>query len=559
MKFQNRFNKLREKFQPLCRDKERGNQQGFSRWKKQSGLRKSVWLGVALFLLFCGVVLWHPAKIVGAVQVAYNKWKLLTLILDKIERFYVEEKDPDEILDHAISGMLSSLDAHSVYLSPSEYAKWKEQYTGYYGIGLKYNFLHPALIVCSLVEGGPAERSGIKLGDKILSIQGTDVANLKNEEIRQLLIGPEGSNVIIEIQRNGFNDHLVFEVPREKIILESIPCYFMYNDQVGYIKIAYFSSTTPTELDIAVAKLQNENMSRLILDLRDNSGGEFNAGVEVADRFLSAGKIIVFTQGRFAQSNQQYISTNGSTYDDIPLIVLVNQATASDAEIVAGALQDWDRALIVGNRTYGKALVQTEYPFQDGSALLLTTARYFTPLGRLIQKDSGQADVAAGSLDRKETKIKLEVTPQKYVTPKGRIVYGGGGIAPDIYLEESALTMPEIIYELSRLNKNYILKFADRFVSANPKVTQDQTKFVFEYQVTDPVLEQFYVFLRNAGELQLEREARVSPAALKFALKREIAGRMWGDNGRFMISVLGDKDVRKSIEYFTQAENLISR
>ena len=559
MEFQNRLNKLRREFRAFCRDKGRGNQQKFCRSKKQSAFKNSVWLAVILFLFFGSVALWHPAKIAGAAQAAYNKWKLLTLILDKIERFYVEEKDPDEILDHAISGMLSSLDAHSVYLSPSEYARWKEQYTGYYGIGLKYNFLHPALIVCALVEGGPAERSGIKLGDKILSLQGADVANLKNEEIRQLLIGPEGSYMIVEIQRDGLDDHLVFEVPREKILLESIPCYFMYNDQVGYIKIAHFTSTTPTELDIAVAKLQDENMGWLILDLRDNSGGELNAGVEVADRFLSAGKIIVFTQGRFVQSNQQYISTNESTYDDFALIVLVNQATASDAEIVAGALQDWDRALIVGDRTYGKALVQTEYPFQDGSALLLTTARYFTPLGRLIQRDSGQADVGAGPQVKKETKTKLEVTPQKFVTPKGRIVYGGGGIAPDISLEESAMTMPEIIYKLSRLNKNYMLKFADRFVSGNPKVTQDQTKFVFEYQVTDPVLEQFYLFLRNAGELQLEKEARASSAALKFALKREIAGRVWGDNGRFMVAVLGDIQVRKSVEYFAQAENLISR
>ena len=492
----------------------------------------------------------------NASQLDYNKWKILTLILDKIERFYVDPDVSENLFESTISGLLSSLDPHSAYLTADEYAKWKEKYEGYYGIGLRYNFIYGKPVVCSLVENSPAKKCGILLGDRILSIQGTSVINLKTEEIRHLLLGPLDTSVNIIIERDDPDTMHEFDVPRKQILLESIPCAFMYNDTIGYIKIAYFTQSTPTELDMAFASLKEQGMQQLVLDLRDNSGGEFTAGIEVADRFLNAGKIIVFTQGRSNNANHQYISSDQNTLPFIPIIVLVNQATASDAEIVAGAIQDWDRGIIAGQPTYGKALIQTEYPFPDGSALLLTTARYYTPLGRLIQRDYQGSSSKNHLYSAEPLPHNKKSKKQEFMTPGGRIIYAGDGITPDFLVDYQEFKISDFMNSLYVNNNKFIFQYVDKFVRQRSELINNQNEYLINFQLPDSVSYDFYQALSKSGNHIPENNFKKCKKDINYALKLEIAGRIWGDSGRIMVHVLGDSQIQKSINLFSKAMEL---
>ncbi|RMD96458.1 MAG: PDZ domain-containing protein, partial [Calditrichaeota bacterium] len=314
----------------------------------------------------------HPTKVLSSAQELYNKWMVLTMILDKVERFYVDERDPDELLRNAIDGMLSGLDPHSVYISEEQYKAFSKAYEGYFGVGIKYNIIGNQFVVTNVMENGPAAIAGVRVGDRLIKLEGVPISELRAQQIEQILIGSEDKAVTLQVARPNIDELVTFELPKRKIEHKSVPVALMLDEQTGYIKISNFTESTPAEFDAEYAQLKQHGMKRLVLDLRNNGGGAFDAGVAIADRFLSGGKMIVFTKGRALRSSQQYIATSSRTVPRDPLIVLVNEATASDAEIVAGAIQDWDRGLIVGRRTFGKALVQTEFPFQDGSILLLT-------------------------------------------------------------------------------------------------------------------------------------------------------------------------------------------
>ena len=506
----------------------------------------------ALAALFVGLAI-HPRKVLSSAQELYNKWMVLTMILDKVERFYVDERNPDDLLKNAIDGMLSGLDPHTVYISSEQYKVFCENYEGYLGIGLKYSIISGQYVVTSLVENGPAAISGIKLGDRIVKIEGVAVQDLDAPAMEQHLSGNEQKCVALEIARPKVKELLTFELPKRQINRKSVPAALMLDEQTGYIKITNFTDSTPQEMDAAFHQLQNEGMARLVLDLRNNSGGAFEAGAAVADRFLSGGKMIVFTKGRAMRSSQQYIATNGNTLPRIPLIVMVNEATASDAEIVAGAIQDWDRGLIVGRRTFGKALVQTEFPFQDGSILLLTTARYYTPLGRLIQSDyyvnPGQ------TLKDEEYRFK------KYKTPRGRLVFGGGGIRPDVLLKDDNAEISPVLKKLYLTNEDVFFKFADLYAANLPPDHQAQElgDFLKEFKVSAEMLEDFY---RQAGAADptLKADAlRRQRRELAKALKIEIAWRLWGEKGRYAAAALYDSEISKALLHFDKAAELISK
>ena len=367
------------------------------------------------------------------------------------------------------------------------------------------------------------------------------------------LSGNDDKYVCLEIARPNEEELLTFELPKRQIDHESVPVALMVDDQTGYIKILNFTDTTPTEIDIAFAQLKQEGMSQLILDLRNNSGGAFEAGAAVADRFLSGGKMIVFTKGRALRSSQQYIATASKTFPRTPLIVLVNEATASDAEIIAGAIQDWDRGLIVGRRTFGKALVQTEFPFQDGSILLLTTARYYTPLGRLIQSDY----YANPSLSLKDEEYRFK----KYKTPQGRLVFGGGGIRPDIKLDKVSKEIPSAIKKLYLSREDVFFKFADAYAAglSQEQHVQDLWGFLKDFKVSSAMVEDFYELVKTANVPVQQSELRSHHNEIKKSIKIEIAWRLWGEKGRYAAAALTDAEIKKSLSYFGQASGLIAK
>jgi len=505
---------------------------------------------VTLGVVFLVLVLGGPAKIGSAAQNMYNKWMILTMILDKIERFYVDPVDPDALLQNAINGMLSGLDPHSVYLPAAYYKSYSEKYGGYYGVGLKYHIVGNQFIVTALVDNGPAALAGIHVGDRILKIEGIPIADLNPSELNSLMSGNDEEVVSIEIQHENDKSR-VFELPKRRIHYESVPAAFKLNETTGYIKIVHFTESTPMELDLAFADLNGRGMQQVLIDLRNNSGGMFNAGVSVADRFLTAGKLIVTTRGRSAQATEQYSATQRVTFPAYPLILLVNEATASDAEIVAGAIQDWDRGLVVGRRTYGKALVQTEYPFQDGSVLLLTTARYYTPLGRLIQRE----ELTARTEDRDER------TLLKYTTPKGRTVYGGGGIQPDVEISVSDKQIPDLLKKLYLSRENILFDFVQEYVTtlSEEEKPEDLDRYAFEYEVPDSLLHLFYQRMKIAKQGVNQNMFDLHIEDIKIAIKQEIALRLWGEQGKYSTAALSDEEIQKALNYFAKARELVSR
>ncbi|RPH89457.1 MAG: hypothetical protein EHM72_20345, partial [Calditrichaeota bacterium] len=395
-----------------------------------------------------------------------------------------------------------------------------------------------------------AALAGILIGDRIQKIDGQVVSEISTDEMESLLGGNRNQYVSLDILRPSQNLVMHFDLQKRKIDIESISAACMLDTITGYIRITHFAESTPIELDLAFAELNGVGMRRLLLDLRNNSGGDFEAGIAVADRFIEGGKLIVFTQGRAPQTSGQFIATSSVTFPQLPLVVLVNEKTASDAEIITGAIQDWDRGIVVGRTTFGKALVQTEYPFQDGSIRLLTTARYYTPLGRSIQNENVLSDEGKSPA----------VAPKKFKTPKGRFVSDGGGIQPDFESKKNAKSIPALLKKFYAEDNDYFLKFADEYIVTIPEETRPkkQNDFLAAFQMDDVLWNRFSNWVSNQPALKinsgdLDSIRFIVAAELKIAL----AWRLWGDEGRNAATAAVDEEVQKSLQYFEQADKIL--
>ncbi len=352
--------------------------------------------------------------------------------LAAIEANYVEEVDTENLVYQAIGGMLQTLDPHSSFMDPQSYAQMRERQEGrYYGLGISINVINGDITVMSLFEGSPAYRSGIRSGDVIARISGQSAKDMTSEEAVSLLRGPKGTAVNISLRRVGYDDFIEMAVERDEISIATIEAAFLAENDVGYVKLGDFSETTNRDLTAALKMLRGAGMKRLLLDLRNNPGGPLDQSIKVSNQFLPKGDLIVYTRGRVENSDQDYHATREGEFTDIPLIVLVNRNSASASEIVAGSIQDHDRGLVVGETTFGKALVQSIYRVSHGAGLALTTARYYTPSGRMIQRPwDGTFDEYLTYSMRDQSPPVHSPVDRKY-TDGGRVVYSGGGIEPD--------------------------------------------------------------------------------------------------------------------------------
>jgi len=490
----------------------------------------------------------------------YSKIRIFTQILDTIQRAYVDERDPDELLDDAIKGMLSHLDPHTTFLPADEFENWTQSFEGYSGIGISFDILRDKITVMSVIQGGPSDRIGLRPGDRIVAIDGRSAIGLKRDDVPRRLMGPTGSPVEITVERQGWPRPRRFVLVREHIALKSIPYAYMLDSGIGYIKIDRFTSSTARELDAQLTRLERLGMKRLLLDLRGNGGGYLSAAVDVCDAFLPGGRKIVYTKGRSRSSFQEYYSTDATTHPPYPMVVLIDHATASASEIVAGALQDWDRALIVGRTSFGKGLVQSQYRFADGSALLLTTARFYTPSGRLIQRDysdkTKEQYYAEAYADHEKLTWRAIHQPS-YKTANGRTVRGGGGITPDVWIEETEPPLSEVVRRVLFSDQRYLYTFVVDLATSRPEIKQmGLDSFVRSFEISDRSLARFVSLVRRMG-------GRFSPAELyrhgdnlKFLLKRELAYLLWGPRGRFLVNMQRDVELRQALRCFDQAEAL---
>jgi carboxyl-terminal processing protease len=363
-----------------------------------------------------------------------ERYNVFTAALNQIDTKYVEKVDSDRLVYGAINGMLSTLDPHSSFMDPKAYAALRERQEGhYYGLGISITVIDGDITVSALFEGSPAYKKGIRRGDVIAKINGEDAKGWTSEQAVAKLRGPRGTPVAVSIRRAGYEKLIDVEVVRDEINIPSVPSAFMLSPDVGYIQLRDFSETTDRELGVALKDLTGKGMKRLLLDIRENPGGPLDQAIKVSNRFLPKGDMIVYTRGRIPNSDQDYRAVENSEFTNLPIVMLANRKSASASEIVTGALQDHDRVVVVGETTWGKALVQSIYRLSEGAGLALTTAHYFTPSGRLIQRpwDETFDEYLSYTLRDQDPNKVHPASDLKYTVRLGRKVYSGGGIEPD--------------------------------------------------------------------------------------------------------------------------------
>jgi carboxyl-terminal processing protease len=396
-----------------------------------------------------------------------QQYRVFTSALAAIDREYVDDVPSDRLVYSAIDGMLKTLDPHSSFFDPKSYAQMRERQEGkYYGLGIQIQVVDGDITVMSVFEGSPAYKTGLRRGDIIARIAGVDAKGWTSEQAVAKLKGPKGTSVNISIRRRGYDGLIDLDVMRDEVNIVTVRGAFMVDKDTGYIKLGDFSETSDDEVGAALKKLTDAGMTRLVFDLRDNPGGPLDQAIRIANRFLPKGDMIVYTRGRIPNSDQDYRATEESPYTQIPMVVLVNRNSASASEIVTGSLQDHDRALVVGETTFGKALVQSVYRISGNAGLALTTGRYYTPSGRMIQRPwDGTFDEYLTYSLRDQTAEHQHSPAQLKKTDAGRDVYGGGGIEPDKFMEGSVEGFNPTRFGRSLYARGAFANFADQFTA----------------------------------------------------------------------------------------------
>ena len=471
-----------------------------------------------------------------------------TQVYEVVQQNYAETVNPDKaIYNGAIPGMLRVLDPHSNFFDPKAYAALREDQRGkYYGVGMQVGPRNNKVIVIAPFTGAPAYRAGIRPGDVIIAVDGKPTDNMSTSDVADLLKGPKGTTVKITVLREGTDKPIDFNVVRDEIPRYSVDVHFMIRPGIGYVHVNGFQETTEREVAQALDQLQQQGeLKGLILDLRQNPGGLLSEGVGVADKFLKKGQVIVSHHGR-SSPEKVYRAAHGNGGKDYPLVVLVNRGTASAAEIVAGAIQDHDRGLIVGETTFGKGLVQTVYPLSENTGLALTTAKYYTPSGRLIQREYTGVSLYDYYYNSRDNGDGTPPTPSREVkmTDSGRTVYGGGGINPDIVIAPIKSNK----FEDTLLQKYAFFNFAKHYV-IDHKVAQS-------FQVDDAVMQEFRKFLDMQQIPYTEADLAENNDWIRSNIKAELFVNEFGNQEGLKVHAETDPAVQKALDLLPKAKEL---
>lgn len=477
-----------------------------------------------------------------------------------ITNLYVDPVNEDKLVEEAIVKMLAQLDPHSTYSNADEVKKMNEPLQGNFeGIGVQFNLSEDTLFVIQPVSGGPSEKAGIIAGDRIVMVNDTSIAGVKmsTEEIMRRLRGPKDSKVELKVLRRGVKELLPFTVKRDRIPIYSLDASYMIRDKVGYIRINRFGATTAKEFTDALEKLKKQGMQNLILDLQGNGGGYLNAAVDLANDFLDANELIVYTEGKQNPRSEFRAKGNGA-FQHGKLVVLIDDYSASASEIVTGAVQDWDRGIVVGRRSFGKGLVQRPVDLPDGSMIRLTVARYYTPVGRCIQKPYENITNYNEDLINRYNKGEMTNADSihfpdslKYSTKKlGRVVYGGGGIMPDYFVPLDTTVYTK--YHRQLVNQGIVNKANMKYIESNRKSLLSKYRNFDEFNKNFTVSDQMLGQLVNLGkeakiEFNEEEYAKSLPL-LKTQLKALVARDLWDINEYFRIMNTTNESVLKALE-----------
>ncbi|MEY3311014.1 MAG: hypothetical protein RL348_342 [Bacteroidota bacterium] len=501
----------------------------------------------------------------------YEQVKKFNDVLNRANSMYVENVDAQKLTEAAIKGMLNELDPHSVYIPASQMKKVTEDFQGSFeGIGVEFDIVKDTITIVTPISGGPSEALGIQSGDKIVKIDDTLAIGLTREDVPKKLRGPKGTHVKISVKRGPETKLIDYDIVRDKIPIYTVDASFIIDKtDIGLISINRFAATTHTEFVEAARKLKAEGMKKLILDLRNNPGGYLDQAFKLADEFLTGGQKIVYTKGRRPEVDEDYYSSDGGEFENIPLIVMVNGGSASASEIVSGAVQDLDRGLIVGETSFGKGLVQQQYPLSDGSAFRLTISRYFTPSGRLIQrpyndkdkyyKGEGREDVEEGdniqhSADKGK---KVDSLRPVFKTVSGRIVYGGGGIIPDYVVKPDTITPLSVAIR----RKNLFWEFTDSYLRGEGAQLRNKFKEDFKmyrksFSTTDEIMDSFKKLAESKEIVWNDVNYKKDEEYIRSMIKATIARSLYGNSGFFPIAYQDDKQINKALLLFPEASKI---
>lgn len=536
--------------------------------ERKTGLLRHLlpfFLGAAVsFGIFIGVSLFGNSGNTVELVSNLNKFREVMGIL---ENEYVDTLDPTKVTEMAINRMLEKLDPHSVYIPQADLELSKASLeSDFEGIGIEFLIVNDTVQVISPLSGSPSDQVGILPGDRIVGIEGVPFTGpvVTNREVFYRLRGPRGSMVSVDILRPGQQEIMRFAMKRATIPAQSVDAAFMLEPDAGYMKLSRFSDNTYVECKNNLIKLKKQGAKTIILDLRDNPGGYLDRATRLADEFLSENKLMVYTQGKSRKYNQKYYSTPGGIFEDATLLILVNEGSASASEIIAGAMQDNDRALIVGRRTFGKGLVQVPISLKDGSELRLTISRYFTPSGRNIQKpykreqDQYELDLnrrfQSGEMFYKDS-IRTDDST-RYETGLGRKVKGGGGIIPDIFVPLDTLDANPLLVRL--MQENLFQEYALQYFRQNRKALLLQ-KFQGKpenFQLPEGAAGGFFDFVQKKKIADLQGQKTETQAYISLLLKAGISRILWGEEGYIRVMVPNDKMLQAALRNTGKAKKL---